>query len=645
MALTPVGKRVFSFLAYAMVAGIVFFSARTYAPDFWNKTVGSALGWAFPGVKAKPAVLAGVARLPGSFTPMTNTGVPEKLPPPGARLSSLPGESVRVGTYFWSGNMAFHYAFGGAPTSEDGVFGTSQGSLMEKYGVKIRWRRIDDTGPMIEQTMSFARAYRQDRNTQAGIHGFTIMGDGAAAALTNPNGMLEKELGPDYIIQAVAFFGASNGEDGLWGPPAWRSNPQLARGSIIAVVSTGDVGDFNVVAMWADINKIPLNMDQTAYDPNAINILNPATYIDTGVKFVTRHRDTRYYTIVNGKREKKTTVRELDGYCSWTPVDYDVAKQRQDVVRIYSTRDNTSQMPCTFFVVKKWADDNRQLLNNLIAAVGEAGRQIKHHESALDAACEISARIYRELPEKDGPWIKRFYKGDVHRDSMGRPVMVGGYMMELGGSRVFDIADMMYFMGILPGYESVPKYREVYETFGDIFLRVNPELLPNGSYMPANRVINSSFVQEVARVYMSQFSGQMAAATAPSLPGVGGEATEDVVGHSNWTIEFATGSSELTPAGGRELEKLYRQVSTGNMALEVHGHTDKTGDRGQNLVLSDDRAKSVRSWLMRRSPMDFPDKRVLVFPHGQDQPLDTADTPEAYAKNRRVEIYLRRVNM
>ena len=131
----------------------------------------------------------------------------------------------------------------------------------------------------------------------------------------------------------------------------------------------------------------------------------------------------------------------------------------------------------------------------------------------------------------------------------------------------------------------------------------------------------------------------------PSLPGIGGEATTDVVGHSNWTIEFATGSSNITAAGERELEKLYRQVSTGNMALEVHGHTDKTGDRGQNLILSDSRAKSVKIWLMRRSSMDFPDKRIMTIPHGQDQPLDVADTPEAYTKNRRVEIYLRRVMM
>lgn len=640
------GMVVFGLIGLMIVGTILYYSFRAFAPDFVDQATSRIVGL-FPGSEAKPAQLANLAQKPGSFTPANNLGVPEFVPPPSARLAKLAGDEFRIGTYFWSGNITFHYAFGGAPAGTDPtgnikIFGTSEGSFMDKYGVKVRWKRMDDTGPMLEQISSFAHAYKNDPHTKMGIHGFTIMGDGAGVAITGPNQLLEKELGPDYIIQAVDFFGASNGEDGMWGPPEWVDNPQLALGSIIAVVSTGDVGDFNVVAIWCDNNKLVINMDQTTYDPDAVNIMNPATYIDTGIKFASRTPDTRHYTIVNGQRIKKTTVHAIDAYCSWTPVDYDVAKVRQDVVKIYSTADNTNQMACTLFVIKKWAEDNRPTMDNIVAATAEAGRQIKNYDEALDAACAISARIYGELPEKDGAWIKRFYQSDPHRDAMGRPVLVKGRKMILGGSRAFDMTDKMFFMGLLPGYEQVKKYQEVYELFADLYLRLNPEFLTDG-YFPASRAINPSFVRDVAGTYMDQFRGQTAS-TTPTLPGVGEEATGDVLGHADYTIEFASGSAQLTARGTSELEDLYVHIGSGNVALQVHGHTDKNGDADANMTLSRQRGNTVKAYLMKRSPLEFPDRRIKVIPHGEDDPKNLADTPEAYAKNRRVEIYQLRVN-
>jgi outer membrane protein OmpA-like peptidoglycan-associated protein len=642
MALTPFGKRFFTWGAYVLVALIVCFSVRNYAPSFWNDTVGKALGWAFPGVKAKSAVVAQIGTLPGSFTPITAQGKPEKLPFPSATLSSLSGPEIRIMTYFWNGNIAFHYAFGGAPTNMAGVFGTSRGSLMEKYGVKIRYQRQDDTNQMIREAIAFARDYKNNpTNPSAGVHFFTIMGDGAAAAVTGPNKLLAEELGPEYQLEAIDFFGASFGEDALWGPPEWRSNPRAALGSMVAVCSTGDVGDFNILAIWAKMNQLPINVDQTTYFPDAINVLNPKDYIDSGVKYINRWQETRYYTMVGGKREKRTTTKEVTSFSSWTPVDVSAVEGRGGIVKIFSTRDNINQMPTTLIGIRKWNADHRAEVKNLIAAVAEAGRQIKNYDDALMVACDISARIYNE---RDGAWIRKYYGGYTQRDATGRPILVGGYTVELGGSRAFDLADAMFFMGLSPK-DQTPVFKIVYETFGDMYRQFYPELLPNG-YTPASEFINPSYVRDVASAFEGQFSGsQLASVTTPTQPGVGGVQADDLVGKQSWTIEFATGSADILPSSESKLRNLLSQLLMGNMNVEIHGHTDSTGTQEGNLVLSDKRAKSVKAWIIRQSPGSFSDKRIITVPHGQDDPVDNADNEYAYAKNRRVEIILRRIVM
>ena len=70
--------------------------------------------------------------------------------------------------------------------------------------------------------------------------------------------------------------------------------------------------------------------------------------------------------------------------------------------------------------------------------------------------------------------------------------------------------------------------------------------------------------------------------------------------------------------------------------VRIEGHCDATGSVGYNIALSERRAKTVRDRLVTLGVIDG--ARATLVPWGKQKPLDPAATPEAYAKNRRVEV-------
>lgn len=71
--------------------------------------------------------------------------------------------------------------------------------------------------------------------------------------------------------------------------------------------------------------------------------------------------------------------------------------------------------------------------------------------------------------------------------------------------------------------------------------------------------------------------------------------------------------------------------------IEVGGHTDARGSDNYNLALSQERADSVRLYLIDKgvSPLG-----LTAVGYGETQPLDPAMTNQAYEKNRRTEFKL-----
>ncbi len=69
--------------------------------------------------------------------------------------------------------------------------------------------------------------------------------------------------------------------------------------------------------------------------------------------------------------------------------------------------------------------------------------------------------------------------------------------------------------------------------------------------------------------------------------------------------------------------------------VQVEGHTDSVGTAEHNKTLSQDRANSVKAYLVKKG---VDDKRLVPVGFGQEKPADTNDTPAGRENNRRVEF-------
>ncbi|MGN1071132.1 MAG: OmpA family protein [Bradymonadia bacterium] len=69
--------------------------------------------------------------------------------------------------------------------------------------------------------------------------------------------------------------------------------------------------------------------------------------------------------------------------------------------------------------------------------------------------------------------------------------------------------------------------------------------------------------------------------------------------------------------------------------ISIEGHTDSSGKYKSNIKLSQGRAKSVMQELIKRG---IDKNRLTSAGFGPDKPIDTNDTPEGRANNRRVEL-------
>ncbi len=151
-------------------------------------------------------------------------------------------------------------------------------------------------------------------------------------------------------------------------------------------------------------------------------------------------------------------------------------------------------------------------------------------------------------------------------------------------------------------------------------------------------------VNELAR-YRSEFFGKLRAA-------LGDRSDVKVVGDRfvvPTDVLFASGSADLGPQAQLPLAQLATTVrelaaeipSSIDWVLRIDGHTDRqpihTERYPSNWELSTARAVAIVKYLVVQG---IPANRLSANGFGQFQPLDPADTSEAYAKNRRIEIQL-----
>jgi outer membrane protein OmpA-like peptidoglycan-associated protein len=101
-------------------------------------------------------------------------------------------------------------------------------------------------------------------------------------------------------------------------------------------------------------------------------------------------------------------------------------------------------------------------------------------------------------------------------------------------------------------------------------------------------------------------------------------------------VLFDTGSYTLKPDAREKLAKISGiLLAYPSLKIQVEGHTDSVGGDDYNQRLSEQRAQSVREYLVDQ--MVSADS-VTAFGFGKSKPVAANDTPEGRQQNRRVEL-------
>ena len=132
----------------------------------------------------------------------------------------------------------------------------------------------------------------------------------------------------------------------------------------------------------------------------------------------------------------------------------------------------------------------------------------------------------------------------------------------------------------------------------------------------------------------------------PTVPGIAAnngcpEIRQEVVERINYAsknIFFITGSSKLSSKSYPALDEVAKILGENTaVKLSIEGHTDNVGKAEYNQKLSEDRAASVKAYLVSKG---VDEARLNAAGFGLTQPVADNKTAAGRAKNRRVELKL-----
>jgi len=108
---------------------------------------------------------------------------------------------------------------------------------------------------------------------------------------------------------------------------------------------------------------------------------------------------------------------------------------------------------------------------------------------------------------------------------------------------------------------------------------------------------------------------------------------------ANLSVDFASGSANLTPGAMATLDVLGKALTSSQLAsynFKIAGHTDTVGDPATNQTLSEQRASAVKSYL--EAKFGISDSRLQAVGLGESDPVVPTPPNTPSQANRRVQI-------
>ena len=524
-----------------------------------------------------------------------------KLNFPSAEPANNGGTKVNWYIMAWQSQNGIAYANGGKQTTK--------GSLFDRSGLDISLIRQDDCAQSCAELVKFCKEYKSNPNTP-GVF-ITFMGSGIPSYITGISNAV-KDLGPEY--QPIAFLttGKSYGEDQVIGDIKYKNNKQNLKGATI--VGYRMDGDLDLALKLAGDNGVKVNVDETTYDPDALNFMYCKDFLDAVVKYNSGYRETRKI-MKDGKTIGRDTTVRADLVATWTPGDVN-AKNGRGGVTIISTKEYSSIMPNITITCRKWLNDHRTAAEEITKCTAIAGDQIRTFDDAKRFACGLNAKIY---DEQNGQYWYTYYNGIKTDDDT-----------HLGGSMVFNLGDMANMLGIyVEGKtDNTDIYKAIYNTFGTLQSKYYSSDLP--SYLDYSKAFDKSILMSVVANNPDLLQGKI------NLTDYTNTKMTNKIGNKSYHIEFVTGSAQISASSMSVLDEIFQDAVTADgTKVLIGGYTDNVGSESINLPLSEQRALSVLNYLKQKG---MTSTRLQSKGYGSSNPIASNSNAAGRAQNRRVEI-------
>ncbi len=575
--------------------------------------IGAAVYFLSPGLKTSESKK--LEKLQVEDDDVNNVTTSEEMSLPTADVSSTASSKplIKIAGYAWNAQSGIIVANGGPKTTA--------GSLMEKNGVNLELIRQDWLTELRNLQMKFIDEFDKGNNfPKEGAAGIMIMGDGVPFYISSAQQGIDDKYGKGkYTLQVVGAVGLSYGEDKLIGPPSWKMNPQSMKGALISTV-VGD-GDWVVAVNYAFANNIKVNPDPATYDAEAVNFIACANddYIEASKDLIKSQKEgftIPLKEVKAGKLTGKTINKKVDGCATWTPGDKMVFDELTGFTDVISTKEFNNQMATAVIMVKQWADKNKDVVLNVLKSSYQASNQMKQYDTWKRKAAETVAKTFKQ---EDTDYWYNMFKGQKGEKN--------GISYNMGGSRVFNLADANQYFGVTDGTN---RYKAVYDQVSKYLAELNPAGFNQNvkRIVPYEEAVNLSFLKQIENID----AGKADVADYTK------KATQQVAS-GEWQINFDPGRASLRLEGKDVLDQIYNLlIQAETSKLELFGHTDNTGTKDGNYSLSRARAEAVKSYLIQKG---IPAKRFQKIEGlGQDEPVGENGTDAGKAKNRRVAINL-----
>lgn len=105
--------------------------------------------------------------------------------------------------------------------------------------------------------------------------------------------------------------------------------------------------------------------------------------------------------------------------------------------------------------------------------------------------------------------------------------------------------------------------------------------------------------------------------------------------HYKSTFYFGPSEVALDLETKEEIKQLAQNMGCERFRVRLEGHTDISGSSHKNKVLGKRRTQAVKDFIIS---LGIPEENIEIISFGEDRPAENNYTPQAYSKNRRVEV-------